>query len=91
MESWQEATVAVVFLLLVIVIVSVLIWQIFKTGQVAIASDAATMKDALYQQAIADSTAAQQVVATRLAELTEGVQELRTRMTSIEKLLREVE
>jgi polyhydroxyalkanoate synthesis regulator phasin len=89
--NWQDATVAVFGILLVISLGSVLIWQIFKTGQVAISSEAEKKKAAEINQAIADSTAAQQVTAARLAELSEGVQELRTRVAAIEQLLREVE
>jgi hypothetical protein len=89
--NWQDATVAVFGILLVICLGSVLIWQIFKTGQVAIAKDADETRNAELNQVIADATAAQHVTAARLAELTEGVQELRTRVAAIEKLLREVE
>lgn len=89
--TWQDAVVAVFGILLIIIVASVLIWQIFRTGQVAINSEAAKRKDASYMQAIADSTAAQQVTANRLAELSEGVADLQIRVASIEKLLKEVE
>ena len=88
---WQDATVAVFGILLVIVIVSVLLWQIFRTAQTKISADATLQKEAVLNQAIADATAAQQVTAARLAELSEGVEELRMRMSAIEKLLKEVE
>jgi len=89
--NWQDATVAVFGILLVISLGLVLIWQIFKTGQVAISSEATKKKEAQYEQAVADAAAAHQVTANRLAELSEGVQELRTRIASIERLLRKVE
>ncbi len=44
--NWQDATVAVFGILLVIALGSVLIWQIFKTGQVAISSEAAKKHEA---------------------------------------------
>jgi hypothetical protein len=88
--SWPEATVAVAGTALVIVIVSVLIWQIFRTGQVAISSDATSKRDASFAQAIADATAAQNTTAHRLAELSEEIKDLRGRVTAMEKLLQEV-
>lgn len=88
--SWPEATVAVAGTALVIVIVSVLIWQIFRTGQVAISSDATSKRDASFAQAIADATAAQNTTAHRLAELSEEIKDLRGRVAAMEKLLQEV-
>jgi hypothetical protein len=88
--SWPEATVAIAGTALVIVIVSVLIWQIFRTGQVAISSDATSKRDASFAQAIADATAAQNTTAHRLAELSEEIKELKGRVTAMEKLLQEV-
>ena len=91
MSNWPDATVSAVAILMVIVLGSVLIWQIFKTGQVAISSEVAKRRNAEFNQALADATAAQQVTAARLSELSEGVQDLRTRVAAIEQLLREVE
>ena len=88
--SWPEAAVAIAGTALVIVIVSVLIWQIFRTGQVAIASDASSQRDASFAQAIADATAAQNTTSHRLAELSEDIKELRNRVASLEKILQEV-
>lgn len=88
--SWPEATVAVAGTALVIVIVSVLIWQIFRTGQVAISSDATSKRDASFAQAIADATASQNTTAHRLAELSEEIKDLRGRVAAMEKLLQEV-
>jgi hypothetical protein len=88
--SWPEAAVAIAGTALVIVIVSVLIWQIFRTGQVAISSDATSKRDASFAQAIADATAAQNTTSHRLAELSEEIKELRGRVTAMEKLLQEV-
>jgi cell division septal protein FtsQ len=88
--SWPEAAVAIAGTALVIVIVSTLIWQIFRTGQVAISSDATTQRDASFAQAIADATAAQNTTAHRLADLGEEIKELRMRVAAMEKLLQEV-
>lgn len=88
--SWPEAAVAIMGTALVIVIVTVLIWQIFRTGQVAISSDASSKRDASFAQAIADATAAQNTTAHRLAELSEEIKDLRGRVSAVEKLLQEV-
>ena len=86
-----EAAVAVAGITMIIVITSVLIWKLMRTAQVKLAAGGRERIEAQYRQAIADGTAAEQVTATRLAELSEGVQELRVRVAAIEKLLREVE
>lgn len=91
MDNWPDAAVAVAGITMVLVIASVAIWQVMRTAQVKLAADGRERIEAQYRQAIADGTAAQQVTAARLAELSEGVQELRTRVAAIEKLLREVE
>ena len=88
--SWPEAAVAIAGIVLVIVIVSVIAWQIFRTGQVAISSDATSKRDANFAQAIADATAAQNTTSHRLAELSEEIKDLRGRIGSMEKLLQEV-
>lgn len=88
--SWPEASVAIAGIALVIIIVSVIAWQIFRTGQVAISSDATSKRDASFAQAIADATAAQNTTSHRLAELSEEIKDLRTRVSAMEKLLQEV-
>ncbi len=88
--SWPEAAVTIAGIILVIVIVSVIAWQIFRTGQVAISSEASSKRDANFAQAIADATAAQNTTAHRLAELSEEIKDLRGRVTAMENLLQEV-
>ncbi len=90
MEGYFDA-VAVAGVMMVTVIAAALIWQIFQTAQTKIVADRNTEIDAQTRQAIADATAAQQVTSNRLAELSEGIRGLDTRVTAIETLLREVE
>jgi hypothetical protein len=85
-----EAAVAIAGIILVLVIIAVLIWQIFRTGQVAISSDATKERDASYAQVIAEATAAQNTTSHRLAELSEEIKDLRLRVEAMEKLLQEV-
>ncbi|MCC6943390.1 MAG: hypothetical protein IT335_02370 [Thermomicrobiales bacterium] len=90
MEGYFDA-VAVAGVAMVTIIVFAVIWQVFNTAQIKISADKETELMAQYRQAIADATAAQQVSANRLAELSEGVRDLRERVGSVETLLREVE
>jgi hypothetical protein len=85
-----EASVAIAGIILVLVIIAVLIWQIFRTGQVAISSDASKERDASYAKVIAEATAAQNTTSHRLAELSEEIKDLRMRVEAMEKLLQEV-
>lgn len=90
MDGYFDA-VAVAGVLMVTVIVAVLIWQVFQTAQTKIAADRNIEIDAQTRQAIADATAAQHVTSNRLAELSENIRGLDTRVMTIETLLREVE
>jgi hypothetical protein len=89
--NWQDASIAGTTVVAGMVVLCVLIWQVFKTGQVAVSSRMSRDLQAQYQQAIADSAAAQQVTAARLAELTETVHDLRERVIAIEDILKQVE
>ncbi len=84
--SWPDAAIAIFGIVLVMVVVSVAIWQVFGTGKTAIAS-----KSASEYRTLAEETAAtQKRTAAALERLATEVGELRTRTQELEKLLKEV-
>jgi hypothetical protein len=90
-EGWGSDLLAVSVSTLVLVLVGVLIWQVFKTYQTKLAVDAHAGQEAAYRALAEQSTRAQEHAAEQLALLHENVAELKTRVASIERLLKEVE
>lgn len=84
--SWPEAAVAVAGIVFVMVVASVVIWQVFGTGRAAITSEGQKGYRALAEEA----TATQTRTAQALEALTTEVGELRARTQELEKLLKEV-
>jgi Tfp pilus assembly protein PilO len=84
--SWPDAAIAIFGIVLVMVVVSVAIWQVFGTGKTAIASKSA----AEYRTLAEESAATQRRTAQALERLSTDVGELRERTAALEKLLKEV-
>jgi Tfp pilus assembly protein PilO len=84
--SWPDAAIAIFGIVLVMVVVSVAIWQVFGTGKTAIASKNANE----YRTLAEESAATQKRTAAALERLATEVGELRTRTQELEKLLKEV-
>lgn len=76
---------------LVLVLVGVVIWQAFKTYQTKLAVDAQVAQAAAYRTLAEQSTRALEQTAEQLAHLQKSFTELNTRMTSIERVLKDVE
>ncbi|HYI14786.1 MAG TPA: hypothetical protein VEX37_05315 [Thermomicrobiales bacterium] len=71
-------------------VASVLIWQIFRTRQTKMMSDARVAEANAYKQLAEEAAAAQNRAAAELATLSESLTDLRTRVASIERMLAEV-
>jgi Flp pilus assembly protein TadB len=72
-------------------VATVLIWQIFRTRQATIESRARIAQEEAYRRLAEEMTSVQKRTASELDQLTEGVADLRVRVASIERMLREVE
>lgn len=90
-SGWGADLLAVTISALVLVLVGVLIWQVFKTYQIRLAVDAHATQEAAYRALAEQSTRAQEQAAEQLALLHRDVAELRSRTASIERLLKDVE
>jgi hypothetical protein len=90
-EGWGADLLALSATTLVLALVGVLIWQVFKTYQTKLMADAHVAHEAGYRTLAEQSTRAQEVAAQQLALLQENVAELNSRVTSIERLLKDVE
>lgn len=90
-EGWGADLLTVTVSALVLVLVGVLIWQVFKTYQTKLAVDAQVTQETAYRALAEQSTRAQEQTTAQLALLQAQASELNTRVTSIERLLKEVE
>ena len=90
-EGWGANLLAVSVSSLVLVLVGVFIWQVFKTYQTRLAVDAHAAQEAAYRALAERSTRAQEHATEQLALLQENVAEMKTRVASIERLLKDVE
>jgi hypothetical protein len=75
---------------IVALIAALIIWQLFRTRQTKMMSDARVAESNAYRTLAEDATAAQNHTAEELKYLREGLADLRTRVASIERMLAEV-
>lgn len=89
--SWPEAIFISVAIASGVVLLCVIVWQVFLTARRSI--DAKLTREAQDElRAIAQrATAANETTATELAQIAQGITDLRVRLIEIEKVLREVE
>ena len=75
---------------LVAVLLALLIWQIFRTSQTRMMTNATVTLTDSYRTLAEEATAAQTRTAEEIEQLREGVTDLRTRVATIERILAEV-
>lgn len=75
---------------LVSCLIAIVLWQVFKTAQSRMEAEAVAARDGAYRDLAAQSTAAQQKIAEEHGRIADELSELRSRVTTIEKLLSEV-
>ncbi|MDQ2653290.1 MAG: hypothetical protein M3Z20_09610 [Chloroflexota bacterium] len=90
-QGWGSDLLVVSVTSLVLVLVGVLIWQLFKTYQTKLAVDAHVAQEAAYRALAEQSARAQEHAAEQLSLVHENVAQLNTRVSSIERLLKDVE
>ena len=73
------------------IVAYLVIWQIFKTRQNRYSTDAALARDQAYRKLAEEIAAAQEQTAEDLATLRRDMADVRQRVASMERLLREVE
>lgn len=72
-------------------VLAVLVSQAFKTWQARITSQDAVAQEQAYRQVAEEAAAAQQRLAAAQEQVVAQLTELNSRLTAVEKLLREVE
>jgi hypothetical protein len=90
-SGWGSVFFVLGIMMIFAVVASVLIWQIFRTRQATIESRARIAQEEAYRRLAEEATSVQNRTAAELSQLTEGMADLRVRVATIERVLREVE
>ena len=84
--SWAEASIAIAGIVFVMVVASVLIWQIFSTGRTGLSAK----RENAYRKLAEESTEAQERTADTLEKAVAELAELRGRTAELERMLKDV-
>ena len=84
--SWADASIAIAGIVFVMVVASVLIWQIFSTGRTGLSAK----RENAYRKLAEESTEAQERTADTLEKAVAELAELRGRTAELERMLKDV-
>jgi Na+-transporting methylmalonyl-CoA/oxaloacetate decarboxylase gamma subunit len=84
--SWADASIAIAGIAFVMVVVSVLIWQIFSTGRTGLSAK----RENAYRKLAEEATEAQERTAETLKQAVVELADLRQRTAELERLLKDV-
>jgi uncharacterized membrane protein len=74
----------------VAVIIVVVLWQIFSVARTKVTAETELARDDAYRTLAREATAAQQAIAEEQRKIARDLTDLRDRMISVEKMMREV-
>ncbi|MBA2518710.1 MAG: hypothetical protein H0V24_03510 [Chloroflexia bacterium] len=89
--EWGTVVMGVTGIFLILVLAAIVLWQVFKTMQTRMTTQAAIARDQAFRELAERATAAQETIAADTARITPELTAISTRVAAIEKLLREVE
>ncbi len=90
-SGWGSVLFTLVVLTLVTFAICFGIWQYLKTRRATLESRAEIAREEAYRRLAEEATSVQNRTAAELHQLTEGMADLRVRVATIERVLREVE
>lgn len=90
-SGWGSVLFVLGMMAIFAVVASILIWQVFRTRQATIESRAQIAREEAYRRLAEEAVSVQNRTSAELAQLTEGMADLRVRVATIERMLREVE
>ena len=88
--GWGSLIFVLTIITIVALVAALLIWQVFRTKQTRMMSEARVAEANAYRTLAEEAAAAQHRTAEELATMSESVTDLRTRVASIERMLAEV-
>lgn len=89
--DWPDAMFIAVAIASGCAVAAVIVWQVFLTARKAIEKNENTEQQEELKQITQRAVASSEAAATELAQLSQGMADLRVRVAAIEKMLREVE
>lgn len=89
-EGWG-ITFILVLAALIALLIAIVLWQVFKTKQMNSTSRTAIAQDEAYRKLAEQATEAQERTAEELSKATAELTDLRTRVSELERILKEVE
>lgn len=89
--SWPEATFIAAAIVAGCALVAVIVWQVFLTARKAIEKNENSEHQEELKQITQRAVASSEAAAKELAQLSQGMADLRARVSAIETMLREVE
>lgn len=90
-SGWGSVFFVLGIMTIIAIVVSIVLWQVFRTKQQTIESRAQIAQEEAYRKLAEEATSVQNRTAAELHQLTEGMADLRVRVATIERMLREVE
>lgn len=89
-SGWGSVVFVLAMTAIVALIAALVIWQLFRTRQTSMMTQARIAESNAYQKLAEEATTAQNRTAAELEQLSETIGDLRTRVASIERMLAEV-
>lgn len=90
-SDWGGVVTAVAGIMMIIVLTGILIWQVFKTMQTRMTTQAVIAQDQAFRDLAERATSAQESIAAETTRISADINEIKARVAAMEKLLREVE
>lgn len=89
-SGWGSALLVTAATVLVLVLIGIVIWQLFKTAQTRMTTEAVIAQDAQFRRLAERSAESQATIAVETARISAELQEISARITAMERMLREV-
>ncbi|MPZ23724.1 MAG: hypothetical protein GEU28_09295 [Dehalococcoidia bacterium] len=90
-EGWGSVALVVGSTLVVLLIVGALLWQLIKTLQTRMTTQAEIARDGAFRRLAEESTATQRQFIEQQESVVSDMSDVKARLAAIEKLLREVD
>ncbi len=89
--AWGSVIMGVAGIALILVLAGIVLWQIFKTMQTRMTTQAEIARDQAFRELAERAAAAQETIAADTARISAELTAISTRVAAVEKMLREVE
>lgn len=90
-SDWGGVVMGIAGITFVLVLAAVLIWQVFKTAQTRMTTQAVIARDQAFRDLAERVTVSQEEIAAETARISAEIREISARVAAMEKMLREVE